>query len=340
MALPRWWVLTFLAAVVLLGSASGFFWLRRPVRAVSQPPPRPRARCPDADAELKPPKVEPEPALALASAGPKVRLLLDGKALAGDEGTPQRLEPGEHQLRAEADGAEPLQLRLVFLPFAPLMIHATFDAQVGLTAVVLGGPCPSCPAPDQKPALDFTRTEQTDAALLADAAQALRAGDWKRAAGRLRAVTPKSRDHLPFARLAAAAYQLSDQPTLALAALGRVPAAEAGTLSSLVPKWTSLAAAELARSKLTGMRRWNLLTERFSALLEKFAPEAPGPVQVATGRLAELSEGFAKASMGKDLKAQDETVTAAEAALGQFVRALRRSRPDDCEFQARISAAL
>ena len=340
MAQSRWWVLIFLAALVLLGSASGFFLLRRPSAPKDAPPPSAHERCPDADAELPQMKVEPEPALLFVGVGPGVRVLLEGKPTPDQGAAPLRLSPGQYGLRAEADGVEPLQLRLALEPFSPALVQLEVDPALGLTAAVLGAACPSCRLPGDKPLLDFTRTSDGDATLLTGAAIALRAGDWKRAASQLRGVSPKSREHAAFLRLSSAVYQLSGQGPSARAALGRIPLAEAQALTAPLEAWTALADAELTRSKGEGMRRWNLLTERFSALLEKFAPEAPGPVQIATSRLAELSSGFLEASLKKDLRGQEDTVRAAEAALGQFVRALRRSHPEDCEFQKRITASL
>ncbi|MBS1149125.1 MAG: hypothetical protein H6Q89_823 [Myxococcaceae bacterium] len=330
----RWWILAFLAAVILLGAAGGLWWSQRPRPPPTWTAPVPRVRCPDADA--------PVPLLVAAAqttplilwAAGKVRLFVDGQPASSPPENPRRFAPGEHRLRAEA-GASTLALTFRIEPFHPALFHLEETPGAGLTAVYLGAGCTSCPPPGPV-ALDFTRTSATDEALLGEAAAALLGGDWRAAAARLRAVQPKSRQAAAFGRLAANVYQSAGQPEVARAQLEQLAHPE---LAALLEAWGSLCALELARDVAPALARWNLLTERFSALLEKFALEAPGPVQLATSRLAELSSGYLDAAQRKDPLGQEETVRAGEEALAQFVRALRRSRPDDCEFQARISAS-
>ena len=341
MGQSRWWVLSFLAALVLLGSAGGFLKMRLAPRAVPAPlPPLPRQRCPNLDAEVPLLPAEPEQTLLLVTGVGKVRAFVDGKPALGAPDEPKRFVSGEHLLRAEAEGAEPLELHLRLEPFLPAFVHLQVDPQAGITFATLGAGCVSCAPPEARASLDFTRVSDADPVLLAEAAKALRASDWRGAAGRLRGVSPKSRAHALFLRLAADVYQFTAQPQLAQASLARVPANEGHELDAVFAAWSALTFTELTRTRGLPVRRWNLLTEKFSKLLEKFALDAPGPVQVATGRLAELTEGFLKANASHDTAGEDETVHAAEDALKQFVRALRRSRPEDCEFQKRITASL
>jgi hypothetical protein len=338
----RWWVLSFLAALILLGSAGGFLWQMRGARRlnVAPPPPAPRVRCPNVDEALPALKDEPIEVSALIVGATGVRAFLDGKPALGTSSGPFRVTPGEHVLRAEGEGAEPFELRLRFEPPETAMVHLQLDPEVGLTVALLGATCPSCPPPGEKLSLDFTRTSDTDAPLLADAAKALRVGEWRRAGSRLRGVSAKARAHGGYLRLAGTALALSGDEPGAVKSFEKVPKAEAHGLDAVLDAWSTLSASETLRHGAGGMRKWNHLTEKFSALAEQFALDAPGPVELATSRFAELTEGFLKASQVKDTQSQTQTVQAAEDALGQFVRALRRSRPDDCEFQTRISAAL
>ncbi len=331
----RWWILAFLAAVLLLASAGGFFWTQRPRAPPTWNPPAPRERCADAD---QPPPVLGLPAettpVLLWGAG-KVHLFFDGQPAANPPENPQRLAPGEHVLRAEAESGA-LQLTFRIAAFHPAMFHLEQTAGAGLTLVYLGAACISC-LPPGKVALDYTRTGAADEALLEDAAASLRTGDWRAAASRLRGVQPKSRQGAAFHRLAANVFQSAAQPDLARAELEKVTGNDLG---AVLRAWAQLSTRELAREGSPQLQRWNLVTQKFATLLEKFAPEAPGPVQLATSRLSELSAGFIEATQKKNSLAQDETVKAGEEALGQFIRTLRRSRPDDCEFQSRISSSL
>jgi hypothetical protein len=331
----RWWVLAFLSAVVLLGSAGGFLWTQRLKGPPSWTAPVPRERCADADAPAPELVVPPETTPLLLGVAGKVRLFVDDQPTSSPAEDPKRFAPGDHLLRAEADGST-LALKFRLEPFQPAMFHFEQTPGAGLTVVYLGAACLSCPPP-AKVALDFTRTSAADEALLEDAATALRTGDWRAAGARLRAVHPKSRQGVAFRRLAANVYQSSAQPELARAELAKITA---NGLGAVLAAWEPLSAAELARGASPGLQRWNLITQKFATLLEKFAQEAPGPVQLATSRLSELSAGYIDACQKHDPLAQEETVKAGEEALSQFVRTLRRSRPEDCEFQSRISASL
>jgi hypothetical protein len=330
----QWWVLSFLAAVLLLGSAAGFLWLQHLDPDVAPSPSAPRQRCANLEAPMPELLRDAEATAVLFGAGPKVRLLVDGKAE-----LPAKLGPGEHRVRAQLDdGSQAVERRLTLQAFHPALVHAELTGEAGLTLVWLGAACGGCePA---KVALDFTRTSALDAELLAEAGARLRESDWKLASARLRAVSPTRRSHAAFLRLAAQVYQSTGQSAAAQAVLARVPPGEAHGLDGLLKAFAPLVKSELARSENLDVEKWNLLTQRFSGLLEKFAPEAPGAVQVATSRLSDLSAGFLEATLKKDSRVQAQTLQAGEEAFGQFVRALRRSKPEDCEFQERISVSL
>ncbi|GEM_PF-2382512 len=328
----RWWVVAFLAGVILLASAGAFLWtLKRQAPVAAADIPAPRERCPDADQPMPTVQVPEETTPVILWGAGKVRLFLDGQPRSSPPEAPLRFAPGEHVLRVEAPGSS-MSLTFVLVPFEPVLFHAEETPGAGLTLAALGPHAPTFNVP-----LDFTRTSATDETLLTDAGSALRRDDWKSAAAKLRAVSWKSRSQDAFLRLAAGVHAATGQGALAEAALGKV---KGNDLPTVLEAWRTLSAKEKARAETPGLEKWNLLTQKFSTLLERFALEAPGPVQLATSRMSELSAGFVEATRSKDTLSQEETVQAAELALEQFVRALRRSRPEDCDFQSRISASL
>ena len=322
----RWWVVAFLAGVVLLASAGAFLWTHKRRAPAAAAPAFPRVRCPDADKPMPPLRAPDETTPVILWGAGKVRLFLDGQPTSSPPEAPLRFAAGEHVLRVEAPGSS-TSFTFELEPFRPVMFHAEETPGAGLTLAVLGPRAP----PERTP-LDFTRTSATDDALLDEAGAALRLGDAMGAAAKLRAVTPKRRSGDAFLRLAAAV-----QPAFAEGMLSNV---KGNDLPMVLDAWRTLSASEKTRSETPSLAKWNLVTQKFSTLLEKFALEAPGPVQLATSRLSELSTGFVEATRQKDTLTQDETVNAAELALEQFVRALRRSRPEDCDFQSRVSASL
>lgn len=83
--------------------------------------------------------------------------------------------------------------------------------------------------------------------------------------------------------------------------------------------------------------RWNALTERYSRVLQVVGREAPGAVASANERFEALSKGFANATTAGDVVGQDQSIRTAEETLKVFVHAARRARPDDCEFQKRLT---
>lgn len=88
---------------------------------------------------------------------------------------------------------------------------------------------------------------------------------------------------------------------------------------------------------LTG--RWNTLTERYARVLQVVGREAPGAVASANHRFEQLSQGFRSAASAHDPAGQDQSIRAAEQTLRVFVHAARLARPDDCEFQKRLTNA-
>src|SRR3954469_9861894 len=103
----QWWIITFLAALILLGSAAAFLWTRVPSRPLAQAPARPRVRCANLDVAIPRllPDAEATP-LLLWGAG-KVRLFVDAEPVFSAPDAPRSFLPGEHLLRAEVEGTPP-----------------------------------------------------------------------------------------------------------------------------------------------------------------------------------------------------------------------------------------
>ena len=95
-----------------------------------------------------------------------------------------------------------------------------------------------------------------------------------------------------------------------------------------------------ARAAHVLLGRWNALTERYSRVVQVVGRAAPGPVASANQRFEELSAGFAQATHANDPVAQDRSIRAAEETLRVFLHQSRLARPEDCDFQRRLTAAL
>jgi hypothetical protein len=98
-----------------------------------------------------------------------------------------------------------------------------------------------------------------------------------------------------------------------------------------------LEAQEQRRRKAVLIQRWNLLTERYGRVVAVVGREAAGPLAAANQRFEELSQGFKEAHQKEDADAALETLRAGEETLRVFVNAARHARPDDCEFQRRVT---
>ncbi|MBX7100647.1 MAG: hypothetical protein K1X89_23240 [Myxococcaceae bacterium] len=332
----RWWLLLFLAALVLLMGAGfsllGRFSLRpgAPVAAAEVD----AGACPRRD-EL-PAAVLPgeEDAAALVVAEKGVQLSIDGTPVPQGLTAPVRLKAGERAIFAQASGDE-LRLTLRVDPFRPVLLHAVVDPKVGLSLVFLGGWCASCPGAEGAPALGTTAaTEPTDA-LLRAAAGALCKSDWRTAHEALSAVPPAQRRSVTYARLGAAVMQSTRQSSVARALL---QASGDARIRALMAQHAALGDAEDQAMGALAVRRWNLLTERYARLVE-LAPEAPGPVAAASARFGELSNGFQAASEQHRVVDQVEAVEAAGETIAVLVKGLRAARPADCALQERISRA-
>lgn len=270
-----------------------------------------------------------------------VRLYLDDKAAFSPPESPLRLPAGEHALRAEAQGEEPLSTRFRLEPGSPALFHAQVDEGLGITLVRLGAACTSCEFNGgAEVELDSVPSTDTGYELLQAAAANLRADKWRSAFERLRRTPQRDRKKPVYLRLASSLYQQAGRPNLARQMARAIPAARSKDLSGLLAALDALAAKERERSHAGMLQRWNAVTERFGALASKFPDAAPGALGAGGRRLAALSEEFAKAAKAKELRAEQAALLAAEQAVSQLADAIRSSRPADCGLQEEVLATL
>ena len=278
--------------------------------------------------------------MVLWSAG-DARLFLDGQAAFSPPDAPRRISVGEHRIRLESPGQEPLETQVRIDPFTPALFHGELDPEAGLNLVTVGAVCASCTEAVSPLRLSFEPAEVASHTLLISAAQALRKNDWQRAATFLRGVPVKARrPSALFHRLAAAAFNDAVQPQKARAELEALPAAERKELEKLLRALDALRQAELKRQAEVVVLRWNKVTERFQALIQRFGTKATGPTQSASRRLGELSSAFESALGAKDLLQQERLLRAAEDALSSVATQIRAAHPTDCPFQAEVVGTL
>jgi hypothetical protein len=306
--------------------------------AGAAPPKRPAVTC-------VVPKVVPVRALPEADDPPvilwavgEVRLFVDDAPAFSAPDAPRHFKVGEHALRVEATGAEPIRTRFQLDAFTAALFHAQREERMGLSLVRLGSACASCAPPLDLVKLEVEPSDVRPAALLESAAGALRRDEWLRAATFLRGVPVADRSNGAFRRLASVVYADGLQPELARAELGQVPEKQAPDLSNLLAKWDALQTREKARRGEVVRARWNKVTERFQGLIGRFNTEAPGPTATASRRLAELSAGFERAQDKGDSLDEERLLAAAEQTLLGAVVDIRASHPEDCDFQAAVVA--
>jgi hypothetical protein len=334
------WQLTFVAACAALLAAGTVLFLQTSSKhdtALSKPPTDEpvRAACGLPNPSLRPfPEADHAPGLFSAEKG--VTLLLDGKALTPEEGTPVPLVPGEHVLEARALGMAPLEWRFVPEPYRPVLGVVRMDAELGLSAIRLGARCATCIAPLAPVALAGGGSRNPSSTLQRDAAKALRGTDWQSAARNLKEV-PNARRTVLFHRLASATYAAADMPESALRESEEAAKDDAG-LQRALADWKKLRVDEALRRSRVRMDRWNASTERFSQMLQKFEGASPGAAQQASRRMEPLGVAFRLATKEQDVEAADAVVRSAEEVLARWVEQLQTAHPKDCEFQARVLA--
>jgi hypothetical protein len=284
------------------------------------------------------PGADDPPVLLWAVGG--VRLMVDGAAAYSSPDEPKHLSVGDHILRAEAEGLEPLEIRFHVEPFVPALLHVQADEGVGLSVAFVGVTCRSCEFANVVPSLDPEPREMPVKELLPGAAASLRRSDWRRAAGYLRQVPASERKRPPFTRLAASFYASTLQDEKARAALASIPAAKANDLGRLMDALGRLEKSERARRAQVLLARWNKLAERFAALSGRFQGDAPGPVTAHSKRFEGLSLAFNTAVRDDRLPGQQRAVEGAEATVRALAADIRAARPNDCGFQKDVLGAL
>jgi hypothetical protein len=327
----RWFLALGGAALMLALSLGGLVVLQKR-RAQLLPPAAPLG-CGPQRADFHPlPDAESPPVIFWAAGA--ARLFVDDQPAFSAPDHPRRLAPGEHAVRIEAGGAEPILTRIRVDPFTPVLLHAELDPQVGLSLVRLGAHCLPCqPAP--KPVdLSPARNTKSGSTLPASAGH-LRHDRWPPAADAIRHASPADRTRPIFFRLAAITAEDGAQHDLARALLDR---AETNDLKTLLPAFDRLTAAEAKRRKDVTLARWNKLTEWFASLSSRYQGDASSPVSAATKRFSQLSQVFDTAVREGKLDQQAEVVRGGEQALTELVKELRALKPDDCRFQQDLSA--
>ena len=269
-----------------------------------------------------------------------VRLWVDDQPAFSDPEHPKHYKVGEHTLFAEAAGAEPLKTRFRLDAFEPALFHALHQPGIGVSVVRLGAVCTSCPEAQSPVSLAYERAEASPAALMADAASALRRDEWSRAAARLRGVPSSSRGGADFHRLAAAVYADSLASAKARAELEAIPATASADLARLLKQLDGLSKSEEARRAQVVRQRWNKVTERFQALIERFSAQAPGPTVAASHELKKLSSLFDASETQAATIQEERLLGSAEKTLLSVVVEVRAAKPDDCDFQASVVATL
>lgn len=94
---------------------------------------------------------------------------------------------------------------------------------------------------------------------------------------------------------------------------------------------------EAARQRDVLVKRWNLLTDRYFRVLGALGHDSTDAVDAAHFRFEALSKGIATAQQQNDTIALDESVRAGIETLTVLVKTARKSRPNDCEFQERLT---
>lgn len=299
------------------------------------------SRCAEVDLPTPPvlPQAEHPPALLRGHA--PVRLYLDGAQEPLQAVEPVRLAPGEHALRAEAPEAEGLALSFRVRPFEPVLLHATWEAQAGITVVFQGLECLVCGPRRAKPwPLAPAPAREPPAAALAGAAQALRRADTDRAAELLAQVPEASRSAVLYRRLAAWLHAATGQPDAARPEAERAAELGSGELAALLEAHRQRREEEQERRPDVPLLRWNALAERFGRLVQGVPDAAPGQTGALAARLEELGAQVKAARSQKDLARQEALVDEGEAAVRAWVRAVREQRATDCDFQARVTKLL
>ncbi len=347
----RWWLLTALAAVVLTLAALLLLTKQKGARPGTTPgpvatrptPPPPRGAvaavdagpaCPDAELLPAPALPGAEVATLLLAGDPSVRFQVDGEWTFSTPAEPKRFKAGVRAVRAEAKGLVPTELPLRLDPFKPGLVFGLVESGA-VVLVPLAVACERCGMAEVGLDVSFDPAAKVETPLEA-AAKALATGGWRPAAEALKAVPPSRRDE-HFARLVVAAQAQAAQESKVRDWLDGKRGAEAKAWKEKKAALEKAVKDDHAEEARVALARWNLLTDRFSKLADGFGTEAPGPVQMASARFNELSQGYVAAAKAEDVLEQEATTQAATEVLATLVRELRRLKPRDCAWQARVT---
>ncbi len=316
------------AGVLLAVGVAGLLWLRAQRAAV------PRSCPPGRDALSLPGDDQLETPVILSKSA-EVKWRLNGAPYERERVA--LLAPGRHTLRAEATGVAAAELTFHVEAFRPAAFDAEVDHSAGAVSLLfLGARCDSCPKAERPEALGVEPAQRPFGELEAAATLALTRGDWPGAAKLLEQVQPGARGEPGFLRPATYVLQASDaqaEAHAAVAALKSVPVVQ------LLHDYDAAVESEAAREHQYLVRRWNAVTEVYARLLA-LEGGAPAAMQQASQDLARASADFARASKEGSAFAQRASLEAAEAQVKALVASLRAARPRDCDFQAKVSAAL
>lgn len=341
----RWFLALGGAALLLSASLGGLVLLRKRRDPAAPPPAGSKSLAPELAggacgpqrSEYHPfPDAEASPVILWAAGA--ARLYVDEQPAYSPPEKPKRFAPGEHAVRIEAPGEEPIRTRIRIDPFTPVLLHAQADPQFGLSLVRFGAGCLPCEPPVVPVDLSPVRKPAPAPTILLASAGHLRHDRWPQAAAGIRRASAADRKRAIFYRLAAITAEDGAQHDLARALLERVPPAQSNDLATILPIFDTLVASESQRRKDVTLARWNKITEWFAGVSAKYQGDAASPVSAATKRFSQLSLVFDTAVREGTIDQQAEVVRAGEQTLTTLIKELRVQKPDDCQFQQELSA--
>ncbi|MFL5320291.1 MAG: hypothetical protein ACJ790_11595 [Myxococcaceae bacterium] len=339
----KWIALSAAAAVLLLVVA-----VLAP-RLVSTPPNKPKSdpvheagvavdagcRVPD-KLTLHPLPGAEDPPLVLFAEG-NTKVMVDGTASFSGTDAPKHFKVGEHALRIESEGSQPINTNVRVDPWKPGLLYMPHDELLGTLLIRVDAQCTVCRAPVVKQTLGFAKRSDSKEYLLRESARQLRDHDFAAAGELLRGVPMKERKDRRFVLLAAMYYSEVSQPSDVAATLEELSKLDSG-FAKLNDGMEELRISERLRRNKILLARWNKLTDRYSALVSRFEPQVRASMEERARRFEKLSDAFTKAAEAKDVLHEDELVRAAEDNLSDLVDAIRGTAPNDCAFQASVVA--